>query len=158
MTSTVFKISTFRKSKCLLWKTKLEKAFPNVMSLSLKLIFRKGLKPSFNLFKTLTNYLWKLQLFMFFLLKYLNLKFSNKFLSVPLSPNIIDMSIYYSITISTPWFIQTDIIFTGVDKAGPEVSGEIFFLNLNFRGTKFNQILVYLWMLLQFFYWTTLST
>ena len=43
---------------------------------------------------------------MLFLLKYLNLKFSNKFRFVPVSPNIIDMSIYYSITISTPWFIQ----------------------------------------------------
>ena len=44
---------------------------------------------------------------MLFLLKYLNLKFSNKFRFVPVRPNIIDTSIYYSITISTPWFIQT---------------------------------------------------
>ena len=60
---------------------------------------------------------------MFFLLKYLNLKFSNKFRSVPVRPNIIDMSIYYSITISTPWFIQTDIIFTGGWQGRPRREG-----------------------------------
>ena len=112
--------------------TKLEKAFSYTSNVSLKLIFRKGLKPSFNLFKTLTNYLWKLQLFMFFLLKYLNLKFSNKFRPLlPLSPNIIDTSIYYSITISTPWFIQTDIIFTGGWQGWTGRDRAIIFKNFN---------------------------
>ena len=99
---------------------------------------------------------------MFFLLKYLNLKFSNKFRSVPLSPNIIDMSIYYSITISTPWFIQTDIIFTGeaegADKAGPEGTEEnvlknVFYSELGPGVGDPKLTWVELWMLLHFFYW-----